>query len=194
MAIKRTDLGFKDGVYVEREDGHFGYYINTYKDQAKTIWHNSNGPAQTMYYHNGNKEIEYYAIENLIHRDNDLPAIINYINGKIGSEKWLQHGKLYRENGPAEIGYDSNGTVISQTWYKDNGLHREDGPAVIEKLYKKTINKYYINGKRIYKEAYLKKYLPHEYEQYLQEKIYTIDFKKYKILDRIGNKIIMEEI
>lgn len=60
----------------------------------------------------------------ILHRDNDLPAVIN----ADGSEWWYQDGKLHRENDrPAEI--LSSG---EQRWWYRGLLHREhDYPAII---------------------------------------------------------------
>ena len=59
----------------------------------------------------------------LIHRENDLPAIIN----KNGSEEWYQGGLRHRDNGPAFVYEQYN----CELWYKNNLQHREDGPAII---------------------------------------------------------------
>lgn len=56
----------------------------------------------------------------VLHRDNDLPAI----EWTSGTKQWWINGKLHREDGPA-IEY-RNGDKF---WYMDGRLNRENGPA-----------------------------------------------------------------
>jgi len=51
-----------------------------------------------------------------LHRDNDLPAIIN----SDGTEKWYQNDQLHRDNDSPAIIYGSG----SQSWYQNDKLHR----------------------------------------------------------------------
>ena len=69
---------------------------------------------------NHTHEIEY----SMLHRDEDLPAII-YADG---SKFWYKNGQLHREGDlPAEI--YANG---SKYWYKNGQFHRDgDEPAII---------------------------------------------------------------
>lgn len=68
----------------------------------------------------------------LIHRDNDLPAVVN----ANGTQKWFQYGKIHRDNDkPATIYQEyRNGSVYIRYSYQQNGkLHREnDQPAVFD--------------------------------------------------------------
>lgn len=65
----------------------------------------------------------YWYKNSLIHRDRDLPAVINANGGAV----WFQ-GSLWHRDGdlPAYIGGD--GTVM---WYQTGQRHRINGPAVI---------------------------------------------------------------
>lgn len=68
---------------------------------------------------------EYHFKNNLLHRDNDLPAMIC----ENGNRIWYQNGKFKRENGlPTIVRYDGQ-----QDWTNEDGqLHRDNGlPAVI---------------------------------------------------------------
>lgn len=91
--------------------------------------------------------IEYWKSEGnsqYLHRENNLPAVINLLNNKvIGIYYYIKH-KLHRDLGPA---------IICQTfiaYYKDGLLHNLDGPAEIMFEYcDESINRieYYIEGK-----------------------------------------------
>jgi len=62
--------------------------------------------------------------DGLLHRDNDLPAIVH----SEGTKEWYQHGKVHRENDkPAKIFADGD-----QYWFINNELHRDNGPAIIK--------------------------------------------------------------
>jgi len=65
----------------------------------------------------------------ILHRDNDLPAVIYDIDKKESEQclAWYQNGKKHRINGPAVINYHLN----SEFWYKEGLPHRNDGPARI---------------------------------------------------------------
>lgn len=85
---------------------------------------NNNNRTKIWTYLNNNGKI-------LVHRKNDLPAIIIYykdneddISNMEWSKKWYQYGVLHRNNGPAVI--YSDGTQI---WYK-NGLICEDNNLI----------------------------------------------------------------
>jgi hypothetical protein len=62
-----------------------------------------------------------YMLDNQLHREDDLPALVH----SFGFKYWYRHGKVHREGGPAYISIDC---II---WYKDGLYHRTDGPAVI---------------------------------------------------------------
>jgi len=91
---------------------------------------------------------EYY-YKNVLHRDNDLPAV----KWSDGSKMWYQNGKLHRpeKDGPAVIEKIPGG-IIYKKWYIDGKLHRINGPAIIiiyndgskEEWYRKE---WYQNGK-----------------------------------------------
>jgi hypothetical protein len=66
--------------------------------------------------------VEYY-IDNILHRDNDKPAI-EWSNGR---KEWLQNGKLHRDDDRPASEYASG----SKEWWQNGELHRDnDKPAV----------------------------------------------------------------
>jgi hypothetical protein len=86
--------------------------------------------------HDDGTEI-YYNKNKFIHRDDDLPAVIDK---KFNSKEWYKNNELHRINGPA-IEYDNGNT----TWYKNGKKHRLDGPALDWKHSRLWI----VNGKEI---------------------------------------------
>jgi len=57
-----------------------------------------------------------------LHRDGDLPAVINF---ESGITAWYRHGHPHRDNGPAFIDRYGN-----KAWYQKGQLHRDgDLPA-----------------------------------------------------------------
>lgn len=82
----------------------------------------------------------FFNIKGLLHRDNDLPAVVGkqnkwYQNGLLhrdskpavvsfGSKMWFQHGKLHRIGAPAIEG-------TTTEWYENGLRHRFDAPAVV---------------------------------------------------------------
>ena len=88
------------------------YKINRYGDQKwykNGLLHRDND-LPTVIESNGD---QFWYQHNLLHRDNDLPAII--LND--GTQYWYQHNLLHRDNDlPAVIWWDGD-----QFWYK-NGI------------------------------------------------------------------------
>lgn len=58
----------------------------------------------------------------ILHRDDDLPAVIR----EDGTREWYRDGLRHRENGPARVSREA------QHWYQHGKLHRLDGPAIIK--------------------------------------------------------------
>ena len=83
----------------------------------------------------------------MLHRKNDLPAII-YGNG---NKEWWVDGKLHREGAPAII------TQSCNYWYRWSSPHRIDGPAV-ESL--DGMNSWYLNGYKLSLESFIQR-TPH---------------------------------
>ncbi len=82
-----------------------------------------------------NGEDTWYLKNNIIHRDNDLPA-----RESQNSKVWYKEGLIHRDNDlPAMIGLDE------QIWYKEGLIHRDnDLPAVIIRNGQKQM--WYKNG------------------------------------------------
>ena len=93
-----------------------------------------------------------YTKKGLIHRDNDLPAMIQIFikTDTVLTKIWYQNGCIHRDNDlPAVIQYSSvTGNIITLKWYNYHKLHRDnDLPACII---------YDINGNNIiHKEWYI---------------------------------------
>ncbi len=69
-------------------------------------------------------DLQEYKIVEIVHRSNDLPAVI-YPSGK---KEWWANGNIHRDTGPAII--EANG---AQIWVRRNVIHRDDDlPAIIE--------------------------------------------------------------
>lgn len=201
LITKLTTDSFINGLYVREWFTDFSKQthsaIDTFKDPARTIYHNENGPACIAYHDNGKVGLERYYIDGKLYRDNDLPAYVAYHDdGSLLIQKWFKNDELHRVGNPAEITYNKDGSLSCETWFQDDEEHREDGPAHIDygQNPKDTKLLYLIKGEIIPKAKYLKKYLPLEYEKYLSEKKYLIDYKKYKIVAKFGKRIVLEEV
>jgi hypothetical protein len=101
---------------------------------------------------------------NMIHRDNDLPAIIKLNNNIIVNQEWYKDNKLHRDtlrlpgsasepdtslDNPALIINNIKAQIIREEWYINGMLHRDnDNPAVITMDYDLNIGKkyWYKNG------------------------------------------------
>lgn len=123
--------------------------------------HSSNNLANYFVFENNIKIVEGYYINNLCHREEDKPAIIQYYeDGSVKCEFYYKNGKRHRDNGPASIIY-VNGNVIGRAYFKygnlkqelfmSNGVaHNEDGPAEISYYENGNIKSeiYYCNNKK----------------------------------------------
>lgn len=76
------------------------------------------------------KKERWYNNQEKLDREDDLPAVIKYYeNGNKGLESWLKNGVLHRNSSelkdgvatdlPAFITYDRNGRKIEEVWFKD---------------------------------------------------------------------------
>jgi len=107
---------------------------------------------------------------NLLHRDNDLPAIIRYnSNNNIINKGYYINGKRHRENGPAVIGYSHNGRPCLLEFYKNDVLHNDLGPAIIEVNNGISSSRYLLNGSYVSYEQHRKKYIQPILDNYFDE-------------------------
>ena len=188
-----------DGLYVDYNytDQTCNVLVNysTYKDDMYNILHNENGPAYETRYQNGVIQQQYYFVNGEEHRDNDLPACIFYNDkGNVTHEYWYKHGKQHRDNGPAVVHYE-DGVMAYTVWHKDGCVHNITGPATCINMNTNKIREYYyVEGRQLTKIRFLRKYMPHEYQDYLKNKVYYINGKKYKIshVHTNGRTITME--
>ncbi len=118
-------------------------YLIIYKNKQKWIYKSSFGYGEIF---KDDRNNVFYWINEVCHRDYDMPARIN----DDGTNYWYFYGKLHRDYKPAVI--DKNN---SKFWFQFNEYHRLDGPAV-EYNDTKT-NYYYINDKIYEKEDYWEK-------------------------------------
>ena len=81
--------------------------------------------------------VEYY-IDNILHRDNDKPAI-EWSNGR---KEWLQNGKIHRDNDKPAIEW-SNGR---KEWWQNGKIHRDNDKPAVE--YADGTKYWYQNDKR----------------------------------------------
>jgi len=89
---------------------------------------------------------EHWCKDGLLHRENDLPAVIS----PDGSKYWYIENKLHRDNDlPAVILADGR-----QYWYKEGKSHRDNGPAII---WHNGIKEYYLNDKKVLEEEVMGK-------------------------------------
>lgn len=105
-----------------------------------------------------NGEMEWADKNNLLHQENDEPAVIR----DDGSKFWYCHGKLHRENDePAVIrNTDQHTPWVTKEWWVDGKRHRLSGPAIIrycdndEKIKKEREFEWYVNGNSVKKEEF----------------------------------------
>lgn len=61
--------------------------------------------------------LESYFKNEILHRDNDLPAQIKYFkDGKLARLNWYKNGDKYESNTPSEIFYNLYGIIRQQEW------------------------------------------------------------------------------
>lgn len=87
------------------------------------------------YYENGNKKFESWRNFDQLHREGDLPAVINYYeNGNKERESWFMHGYEWRDDDkPSDIKYYENGNIKQEKWIDCMSIDRENNlPAFIK--------------------------------------------------------------
>lgn len=93
-----------------------------------------------------NEGREWYQ-NDLLHRDNDLPAI----EKTNGDKEWYQNGLFHRDNDLPAIISSNKGFTIEE-WYQNGKCHRNNGYAMIDTEFKE--NEYYICGINISKKTF----------------------------------------
>ena len=102
------------------------YYSIEYYNEKGENDSGHGGPAMT-FTEGGQAGTMYWFKNGVIHRDDDLPAIIN----GDGSLTWCQNGKAHREGNFARMIYHEDCKQHSFHWCIKGKAHREDGPANI---------------------------------------------------------------
>jgi antitoxin component YwqK of YwqJK toxin-antitoxin module len=86
--------------------------------------HSFMGQPAFIYYKDGQIITQEWHKKGVIHRDGDLPAIIEYNNsGKVIEKYYYKKGEFHRDGDlPAYIKYDNNGKVTCQEYYRNGKL------------------------------------------------------------------------
>lgn len=82
--------------------------------------HRDEGPAETLYYSNGNKKAEYWYRNGEQHREDGPAWIWYYENGNKQFERWFRHDRHHRVGRPAMIEYYANGNIKEEDWCRDD--------------------------------------------------------------------------
>ena len=164
----RTGLGDMELWFVGNKFDRFdcGPTIRHFMDNRiqRNIWksglvlHRSNGPAEQVFYSNGQVQLEIWMVDDQLHNDRG-PAIVKYYpdgtirqqewycrgfrhcsrgpavlkyydTGQLNTEQWYNMDRLHRVKYPAESRWTENGFILSRKWYHYDMLHRRKGPAV----------------------------------------------------------------
>lgn len=88
-----------------------------------------------------NGTVEYFKDDKL-HRDNDLPAVIN----ADGYKFWFEQGIINRLHGPAVEGPEGD-----KAYYVNGKLHNDFGPALIDKFGRKE---WHLDGQKLTEEKF----------------------------------------
>lgn len=91
------------------------------------------------HYKTGQIKTERWMVDGQLHRDGDLPALVDYYpSGKPKLQAWYRNGQRHRDGDrPALVTYAGNGTLESEEWYQHGDRIRTSGPCLLE---------YYTNG------------------------------------------------
>jgi len=114
-----------------------------------------------------NGEDTWYLKNNIIHRDNDLPAVI-IRDGK--KQIWFKNGLKHRLGKPAIISQAFSYDLSYEEWWIEGQKHREDGPAV---TFSSGNKEYWLNGVEITEKDFL-----HELEKFKLNKKLDEDLKQ----------------
>lgn len=87
------------------------------------------------YFHWANGTFRIWCKNGLIHRDNDLPAIVD----GYGRQIWCKNGLIHRDNDLAAIIDDVNYLYV---WMEKGMINRNNGPAIISSLFKTSETRY----------------------------------------------------
>lgn len=107
---------FDDEPAIVYPNGEQNWYIDGVQerggDRRSRVTTHADGTVNQFWYKNG-----------LLHRDNDLPAVI----GHDGTQMWYQDGRQHRgDDKPAIVRFNG-----SRLWLVNGQQHRDNGPAVI---------------------------------------------------------------
>ena len=117
----------------------------------KTIEYINNIKHIVKHFKNDTQDLKMFFVDDKIHRENDLPAVIDY---KRNIHTWYNKGKIHRNNDlPAQILFDKK----EKEWYENGKIHRGNGlPAIISENEEDSFEIYCINDKEVDKEVAIK--------------------------------------
>lgn len=126
---------------------------------------------------------QYWHFSNFkLHRENDLPAVINVD----GTKEWWKFAKRHRENGQPAI----EGAAGTREWWVENERHRDNGPAV-EKM--DGTKEWWVHGKRHRDDGPAIEHADGTKEWYLNGEIWPDGAKKApEIHEQKIDKIVQE--
>ena len=78
--------------------------------------------------HDEHETQEEWHRNGVLHRDDDLPALIIHLNGEIIRQEWQQYGKLHREGGFPAVIWDDGG----KEWWQNGVPYRENDLPHVE--------------------------------------------------------------
>lgn len=112
--------------YVMISEYHNTGHLHTKKWLMNDLLHNDNDkPALISYYSSGQiQRKEWWTCGTLYRHNNEPHVIIYYVNGNIKKEEWYIGTKKSRINYPAEINYFVDGNIMNQIWYNNGICHR----------------------------------------------------------------------
>lgn len=77
------------------------------------------------------KYLRYDGMNNVLHREDGPAETMYYENGQKECEKWYQNDRLHREEGPALITYLSDGQIEMEAWFRNGQTYRPEGGSAV---------------------------------------------------------------
>jgi antitoxin component YwqK of YwqJK toxin-antitoxin module len=84
--------------------------------QSRILQISVDGPACIEWYKNGQKKLEKWKINGILHRVDGPAYTVWHENGKKKLEEWCLNGKLHKLDGPAWIEWYENGNKKKQKY------------------------------------------------------------------------------
>lgn len=99
-------------------------YVRYFKEESMETPHRENGPALIQYYDMEGSPLlnESYFVDGISHRTDGPADIMYYPNGNIIEEVYLVDGECHRLGEPASTKYDENGNITYKAYYQNGKL------------------------------------------------------------------------